>query len=74
MLRVSSSTVFQWADHFARSPRSDNFAEQARALAENLIQQLDQPTAMADIPFRLRPTASDELALAWLKQTKIILG
>jgi hypothetical protein len=69
---VSSGTVYQWAQMLAKRQGSDKFSQQARTLALEIMQTLEQsPSVVIDVPYKINWMASDDEGAKWLQQIRI---
>jgi hypothetical protein len=69
---VSSGTVYQWAQMFAKRQGSDKFSQQVRTLGLEIIQILEQsPSVVVEVPYKISSTSSDEEVVQWLQKVRI---
>jgi hypothetical protein len=69
---VSSNTVYQWAQMLAKRQGSDQFSQQSRTLALEIMQTLEQsPSVRIETPSKISWMASDDEAVKWLQQVRI---
>jgi hypothetical protein len=69
---VSSGTVYQWAQMFAKRQGSDKFSQQARTLGLEIIQTLEQsPSVVVEVPYKINSTASDDEVVQWLQKVQL---
>ena len=69
---VSSSTIYKWAQMFAKLQGSDKFSQQARTLGLEIMQTLEQsPSVVVEAPYKISWMASDDEAAEWLQKVQI---
>jgi hypothetical protein len=69
---VSSGTIYQWVQMFAKRQGSDKFSQQARILTFEIMQTLEQsPSVQIEMSYKISWMASDDEAVKWLQQVCI---